>query len=97
MKEWALIRNDGFISMVYYQIDQPEFNPAFGNVSDFQWRSRDITETEYNDIVRQKFLEVLPQFLPEFMEAFFEKQVNNNNSLMNGLMTKWQQIKSNVI
>ncbi len=97
MKEWKLIRKaDGYISMIYFQESQPEFNPAFGEEKDFEWSSRDVPTAEYDSIKRDQFVESLPAFLAEFLEAYHEKEKEAKPAKMNALMQKLSDLKDSI-
>jgi|688.fasta_scaffold2128059_2 hypothetical protein len=98
MKEWKLIRKaDGYLSMVYFQVSQPDFNPAFGEEKDFQWSSRDVSVSEYDAIKRDQFVEQLPIFLAEFLEAYHEKESEAKPAKMNALMQKISDLKASIL
>ena len=97
MKEWKLIRKaDGYLSMIYFQINQPEFNQAFGEEIDFEWTSRDVSEDEYNQIKKQRFVEVLPMYLVEFLEAYHEAETDGKPAKMSALMQKLSDLKASI-
>ena len=98
MKEWKLIRkHDGYISMIYFQVLQPDFNPAFGEEKDFEWQSRDVSAAEYDAIKREDFIEHLPTFLAEFLEAYHEKESEGKPAKMNALMQKISDLKASIV
>lgn len=98
MKEWKLIRKaDGYISMVYIQLDQPEFNVAFGEEKDFEWQSRYISSQEYAAIKRDDFLNHLSVYLIEFIEAYHEKEKEGKPAKMNALLQQISEVKASIV
>lgn len=98
MKEWKLVRkSDAYVSMIYFQTTQPEFNSAFGEENDFEWVVRDVSVDEYNEIKRDRFLESLPIYLVEFLEAYHESQTDGKRAKMNALMQKLSDLKASIV
>jgi|694.fasta_scaffold08687_15 hypothetical protein len=95
MKEWKLIRKaDDYVSMVYYQESQPEFSAAFGEDKDFKWEQRDLIPGEFQNMKRSQFLEILPQYFAEFIEAYHEKETDSQPAKMNALLAQISLEKS---
>lgn len=98
MKEWKLVRiADGYISMVYFQVSQPEFNHAFGEEKDFVWESRDLSSEEYDAIKREDYLEHLSAYIVEFIEAYHEKEKEAKPAKMSALMQRLSDLKASIV
>jgi len=92
MKEWKLIRtSDNYLSMVYFQDDQPEFNHSFGAEANFTWHSRDLSAREHNDVQRSRRAEKYPS-LAELGDAIFHQE-NGNDVPMQNYLAKCQTVK----
>ena len=81
MKEWKLVRiRDGFVSMIYYQRTQPDFNPAFGREEEFRWESRTMSAEEIQEERNERRRRQYPDFL-DLLVAVYAREKGNENPM----------------
>lgn len=77
--------------MVYFQNEQPEFNPSFGIEENFTWQSRELSNHEINAVQRSRRTDKYPP-LSDLGDSIFHQQ-NGNDVPMQNYLAKCQAVK----